>query len=152
MPSENNSEHFRIFMFCAYFRASLNTRRYTKPRKIVTLIYIYIYIRHWKKFSPANTSYNKHFIRVEVHCSFEESGNTLATFLVFMKHKGLLERPFPRTYPEQINSIFFLTPRLFAFHFLVGFPSTTMSRSFLLFGGMFPLELDIPLYFGSAIA
>ena len=91
--------------------------------------------RVWRLF-PTNTSYIKHLIRFVVHCSFEESGSTLATFLVFMKHKGVLQRTFPRIYPEQMNSIFFLTPRLFAIHFHVGFPSTTMSRSFLLFGGI----------------
>lgn len=125
-------------MFCAYFKASLKTRRCTEPRKIVTYVQ---FIRTFdtekartRILSPTNTSYRKHLIRFVVHCSFEESGSILAKFLVFMKHKGLLQRPCSRTYPEQMNSIFFLTPRLFTIHFHVGFTSMTMSRSFLLFG------------------
>jgi hypothetical protein len=61
---------------------------------------------------------------------------TLAIFLVFMKHTVLLQRPFFRTYPEQMNSVFFLTPRLFTYHFYVGLPSRTFPLSFLLFDGI----------------
>jgi len=126
-------------MFYAYFIASLKTRRCTEPRKRVTYIqYIHSTLEKQGRglLSPTNTSYCKHLIHFVVHYSFEESGSTLAKFLVFMKHKGLLQRPCPRIYPEQMNSIFFLTLSLFTFHFHVGFPSTTMSRSFLLFSGI----------------